>query len=238
MGPFLPDRRLLRPGALARLLPLALLALVGGALLMLAGDPATIIEWVAANADRLRTEAARWGIAAVLAYVAAYAALMATLWVPAWPCSIVGGVLFGLWPGTFYALFGATIGAAAAYLLVRLGVSGLTRPSGQVMRRFEAGLSADGFWFLVLVRLVPIFPFAAINIVAAVLAVPPWAFIVSTLLGIVPSTLVYVSLGQAIEVGVGTAAWTRPEVLLPLGGLAGLGLLAILGRHLAGNRSG
>jgi uncharacterized membrane protein YdjX (TVP38/TMEM64 family) len=163
---------------------------------------------------------------------------MATLWFPAWPCSIVGGVLFGFWPGTLYALCGAIFGAAAAYLLVRLGITGVAQPSGHVTRRFEAGLSADGFWFLVLVRLMPIFPFAAINIVAAVLAVPPWAFIVSTLLGIVPSTLVYVSLGQAIEVGVGTAAWARPEVLLPLGGLAGLGLLAILGRHLAGNRSG
>ena len=215
---------------------LCLLALAGiaGLALTLSANPARLVAKVAANAIMLRAEATRWGLFAILGYIAAYALLMTMLWIPAWPCSIVGGLLFGLWLGTLCALLGATLGATALCLLVRRGTGSIGAPRRAMVEQFEAGLSGDGFWFLVLVRLVPIFPFAAINVLAGMLAVPLRAFVLSTALGIVPSTLVYVGLGNALEQGLGRPDWARPEVLLVGAGLAGLGLLAIVGRRIAG----
>ena len=219
-----------------RWLSLLVLAGFAGLALAMSRNPAQLVERVAADAVVLRAEATRWGLLAILGYIAAYALLMTMLWIPAWPCSVVGGLLFGIWLGSFCALCGATLGATTLYLLVRRGTKGIGAFRRAMVERFESGLSGDGFWFLVLVRLVPIFPFAAINVLASVLAVPLRGFVLSTALGIVPSTLVYVGLGNALEQGLVRPDFSRPDVLLVCAGLAGLGLLAIVGRRIASRK--
>jgi uncharacterized membrane protein YdjX (TVP38/TMEM64 family) len=85
---------------------------------------------------------------------------------------------------------------------------------------------------------VPLFPFWLINIAAALLGMRLGPYVLGTLLGIIPGTFVYASvgtgLGAILESG-GTpdaAAILQPRVLLPILGLAVLALIPVIGKRL------
>jgi uncharacterized membrane protein YdjX (TVP38/TMEM64 family) len=221
-------------GRLGRLAPLVALLAIGAAIVVTSGGPGRVLAEVVRNGEALHGWVERWGVAAGLAFVVGYAALMTTMWVPAWVCSIVGGFLFGFWLGAAYSLVGATLGATSLFTLARLGLGGLTRRAAPFVRRLEAGFRRDAFSYLVVLRLVPMVPFAVVNVAPAGLGVPTRTFVLATLLGIVPSTLIYAGLGNAlVELGAsgetldGAVAMTRPRVLLPLVGLALLALTPV-----------
>jgi uncharacterized membrane protein YdjX (TVP38/TMEM64 family) len=95
----------------------------------------------------------------------------------------------------------------------------------------EAGFREDAWSYLLVLRLVPLFPFWLVNLAPAFLGVPVTTFVVTTLVGITPGTIVYVSAGYGI--GTVIAAGDQPDlglVLQPaiLGPLIGLALLALL----------
>lgn len=213
---------------LRRLSPLVLLAIAGALIVAFGKSPQQILADLPAQGDRLRGLVADWGLISPLVYVVAYAALMTTFWVPAWICSVVGGFLFGLWFGAVYALLGATLGATAVFLLVRRGVGTMTRHAGPGLRKFEAGFAANGFWFLILARLIPILPFSLVNVAAAIVPVRVWAYIASTVLGIIPSTLIYAGLGNGLKDGLDPTTWSRPGIVWPIAGIAALALLGML----------
>jgi uncharacterized membrane protein YdjX (TVP38/TMEM64 family) len=219
------------------LLPLMLLAIAGASIVAFGHSPREVLAGLSVHGDRLRGLVSDWGALAVVAYIAGYAALMTTLWVPAWICSIVGGFLFGLWFGALYALLGASLGAVAVFVLVRGGLGDISRHAGPAVRRFEAGFVANGFWYLVLARLVPVFPFALVNSAAALVAVPLHTYAAATVVGIVPSTLVYAGIGNGLRDGLDAGAWSRPSLLWPLAGLAALALVAMIYGQVRGARS-
>lgn len=212
------------------MIPLALLAATGGLLMYLAGSPRALLGDLAADDAWLRTLVQRWGAVSVLAYIAIYAALMTTLWVPAWLCSIVGGFIFGPWLGTACALVGATLGATSVFLLARRGLDGVAVHWGSLARRLETRFLAGGFSYLVMVRLIPIFPFSVVNVVAATTRLSLTSYVAATALGIVPSTLIYASLGSGLSESLETDEFLRPGLLLPLACLAALVLITLLYR--------
>jgi len=92
-------------------------------------------------------------------------------------------------------------------------------------------------------RLLPLFPFWLVNLVPALLDVPLRLYIVGTVLGIIPASLVYAAAGNglaAIFAAGGRVsiedAILEPAVLLPILGLIALSLLPVIykkvkGRH-------
>jgi hypothetical protein len=78
--------------------------------------------------------------------------------------SLAGGALFGPIWGTVWNLLGATLGATVAFLLAR-GIAGawVTRRLGGRLRRLVDGVSAEGWRFVALMRLVPLVPFNLLN---------------------------------------------------------------------------
>ncbi len=226
-----------------RLLPLGLLLALGAAIVAVTGGPRPILEQVTNNRDWLHGWVGSLGVGAPLAFIVGYAMLMSVLWVPAWLCSIIGGFLFGFWFGALYSLVGATLGATGVFLLARYGLHALTRHAGPYVRRFEAGFRSDAFSYLVVLRLVPLVPFAVVNIVPASVGVPVRTFVLATLLGIVPSTLIYAGLGNGLgTLGGGESpldgatVWSRPDLLLPLIGLALLALTPVWYRRVRNRR--
>jgi uncharacterized membrane protein YdjX (TVP38/TMEM64 family) len=96
-------------------------------------------------------------------FAAAYA-LAATLLLPAAPFTISAGLLFGPVLGTGIALVGATIGATGAFLLGGvLGRGAVEQFDGQRVGALDRYLSRRGFAAVLLVRLVPLFPFNRIS---------------------------------------------------------------------------
>ena len=99
-------------------------------------------------------------------------------------------------------------------------------------------------FYLLFLRLTPIFPFFVVNLAPAFLGVRLPLYAWTTFVGIFPGTLVYTfigaGLGKALE---GTAEpslenLVSTEILLGLGGLGAMSLLAVVVRRVMRRRSG
>jgi len=175
---------------------------------------------------------ARQGYLAALLFVAAYA-LTTLLVLPVGALlTIVGGFLFGVGAGTAYVVVGATLGATALFIVVRYALGDLFRAkAGPFMQRMEAGFRANELSYMLVLRLIPLFPFFVVNVAPAFLGVSLRSYVVGTFLGIIPGTLVFAlagaGLGSVFDSG---GAFTLESVLTPevIAGLVGLALLALL----------
>ena len=146
--------------------------------------------------------------------------------------------------GTAYVVVGATLGATALFVIVRYALSDLFRAKvGPFMARMEAGFRENEASYMLVLRLVPLFPFFIVNIVPAFLGVSLRTYVVCTFVGIIPGTLVFVlagaGLGSVFDQG---GAFSLQSVLTPqiIAGLIGLSLLSLLPvvyKHLKARRS-
>jgi uncharacterized membrane protein YdjX (TVP38/TMEM64 family) len=171
-------------------------------------------------------------VAAPAAYVLAYVCVTAFSLPGAAAMTLAGGFLFGTLAGGGLAVVGATIGATAVFAAARTALGDRLRlRAGGMLARIEEGFRRDAASYLLFLRLVPAFPFFVVNIAAALLGARPAIFVATTLVGIVPGTLVFASIGA----GLGSVfdAGARPDLSVALswpvlGPLLGLGLLALL----------
>src|SRR5262249_7408316 len=96
--------------------------------------------------------------------------------------------------------------------------------------KLEAGFRADAFNYLLVLRLVPIFPFWLVNLVPALVGVRLTTYVLATFLGIIPGTFVYASLGNGLGSVVEEPDLSiifKPSVLVPIIGLAILALIPV-----------
>ena len=220
-----------------RLAPLALLGSAAVLFFALGGHRYLSFATLADNHDWLCGLVERGGVVADLCFVLAYAGLVALSVPGAAILTITSGFLFGSWLGAALSVTGATLGAIAVFLAARAGLAGLLARAGPRVRRLEAGFHQDALSYLLILRLIPIFPFWLINIAAGATGTRLPLFVIGTFFGIIPTTFIYASLGsglgEVIEVGrePGFATLLRPEILLPILALAGLALLPILYRR-------
>jgi uncharacterized membrane protein YdjX (TVP38/TMEM64 family) len=223
-----------------RLAPFGLLVAAGIAFIAVGGAKYLTFAALAENREWLCELAQRWGLLAALVYTTAYAALVALSVPGAAVLTIAGGFLFGTWLGASCAVAGATLGATAVFLAARAGLSGLVRRGGRFVGKLEAGFRADAFNYLLVLRLVPIFPFWLVNLVPALAGVRLPVFVLATFIGIIPGTFVYASLGNGLGNVVeepGFAVLLRPSVIGPIIGLAVLALVPVCYRRWLGKRA-
>lgn len=216
-----------------RLLPLALLLGAGAAVAVLGGHRYLNFTALAAHHSWACALVRRAPVATALAFIAAYAGLVALSVPGSVLFTIAGGVLFGAWLGTAYAVIAATIGATAVFVAARTGFAGLTARAGPQLRRIEAGFRKNALSYLLVLRLVPVFPFWLVNLVAGAAGMRLSIYLAGTLFGMIPATFVYASLGSGLGTVVAAGqppdleVLFRPGVLLPIVGLAILALLPV-----------
>jgi uncharacterized membrane protein YdjX (TVP38/TMEM64 family) len=227
----MPDDPSPQPGHSARrLLPLGLLIAAGIAFVVCGGRHYLTLATIAENRGWLCGLVERWGFVAALLYIVIYAVLVALSVPGAVMLTIAGGYLFGTWLGGLCAVVGATLGATAVFVAARVGLDGLARHAGPLIGKLEAGFRADAFNYLLVLRLVPLFPFWLVNLVPALAGVGLLTYLLATFIGIVPGTFVYASLGNGLgnviekpDLGV----VFRPSLLLPIIALAVLALVPV-----------
>ncbi len=137
--------------------------------------------------------------------------------------SLAGGALFGPIWGTVWNLFGATLGATIAFLLAR-GIAGawVARRLGERLRRLVDGVSAEGWRFVALARLVPLVPFNLLNYALGLTSISLPVYVVASFVCMLPGAIAYTWLGYA-----GRSAATGDISALRYG-LLGLGVLATI----------
>lgn len=176
-----------RAGALA----LIVLGAVGLALALGPPDFAAI---------QTRVDAAgAWG---PVVFFAVYAGL-ALVPVPKAVLTAAGGALFGLWAGAGLALTAALVGAVISFGAGRLlGREAVDRLIGGRVARVDALLGDHGLSAVLIVRLVPLVPFTAVNYASGLSGVRFRHYVLGSALGMVPGTLAYAALGAY-----GTSPW-------------------------------
>jgi uncharacterized membrane protein YdjX (TVP38/TMEM64 family) len=217
-----------------RLLPLGLLVAAWIVFMLAGGYRYLTLSALAQNRDWLCGLVQQWGILAAFVYIMVYAMLVALSVPGAAILTIAGGFLFGTWMGGLCAVIGATLGATAIFLAARGGLGGLAQRAGRFAGKLEAGFRADAFNYLLVLRLVPIFPFWLVNLVPALVGVRLPTYVLATFLGIVPGTFVYASLGNGLGSLVeepDVAIIFKPSLLVPIVGLALLALVPVGYKH-------
>lgn len=226
---------------LRRLLPLAVLFLAAALVFALDLDRYVSFETLRQHRAGLLDFVHRHAVVAPLLFVLAYALVIALSIPGGAVMTIAGGFLFGAFLGAALAVMGATIGATAVFLIAKTAIGDTLRAkAGPRIKRMEAGFRQDALSYLLVLRLIPIFPFWLVNIVPALLGVPLGVYVFGTFVGIIPGSLVYASLGNGLG-AVFAAGGTpdvgiifSPEILLPIIGLALLALLPVAYRALKG----
>jgi uncharacterized membrane protein YdjX (TVP38/TMEM64 family) len=215
-----------------KLIPLAFLVVLMGAAFALRVDRYLTLDALRDNRAELLAFVEANRVTAAAAYVLAYAAVVALSVPGATIMTLAGGFLFGVPFGATLTVGGATLGATALFLIARTAFGDLLRQrAGPFLARMSEGFSKNAFNYLLFLRLVPAFPFFAVNLAPALLGMRLTPFIVATALGIIPGTLVYTSfgagLGRIFDAG-GEVDWK--DVFSPtlIAALIGLGLLALL----------
>jgi len=177
--------------------------------------------------------AVRSSVWAPLAYVVGYAAATA-LALPGSVLTIVGGAVFGFGWGALLVTVGANVGASAAFLLARgLGRDGIERLLGRRLAGLDRATAQHGFVGLLILRLIPLVPFNALNFGSGLTAMRWRDYALATVIGILPGTLVYVFFADALVQGSTTAsAEARTRLFIAAGLFLLLTLIPLLARRL------
>ncbi|BCJ86868.1 TVP38/TMEM64 family protein [Effusibacillus dendaii] len=107
--------------------------------------------------------------------------------------SVVGDV-FGAWAGTFITLTGAMLGSLVMFTMARYGFRQWAQNSlakYPKIKEYEQYFENNAFASILFVRLVPVIPTQAVNILSGVSLVSWWTFFAASLLGKLPSNLVF-----------------------------------------------
>jgi uncharacterized membrane protein YdjX (TVP38/TMEM64 family) len=138
-------------------------------------------------------------------------------------------------------VIGATVGATALFLIARSAIGDVLRQrAGPFVARMADGFSKNAFNYLLFLRLVPVFPFWAVNLAPALLGMRLVPFVLATAIGIVPGTVVFSAFGASLGTVFDAGGDIRlKDVLSPtlIAALVGLGLLALLPVILRARRS-
>ncbi len=138
---------------------------------------------------------------------------VAVLPIPAEAPAMLNGALFGPVTGTLITWTGALAGAWISFEIARA----LGRPVAsrivpvRALDRTDALVDQAGWSGLLVLRLLPVVAFTAINWGAGLTSVSRWRFLWTTALGIVPGAILFTASGSAmaslIERGSTPAAW-------------------------------
>jgi uncharacterized membrane protein YdjX (TVP38/TMEM64 family) len=140
-------------------------------------------------------------------FAAIYAAGVVTF-VPAAPMTLVAGIVYG-WRAIPLVLIAAMIGALIAFVIARYLARGRVErylKRDERMQAVDKAIGTDGWKICALLRMSPLIPFNLQNYLFGVTRIKFWPYVLSTFLGSIPGTLVFVYLGAG-----GRAVWASED---------------------------
>ena len=142
--------------------------------------------------------------------------------------TLAGGALFGLVAGTLIISFASSIGATLAFLASRHLLRDWVRERFKAkFDAIDAGVAKDGAFYLLSLRLVPLFPFFLVNLLMGLTAIRVSTYYWVSQLGMLAGTLAYVNAGTQLARIDSMSGIVSPAVLASF---AALGLLPLAGK--------
>ena len=113
--------------------------------------------------------------------------------------TLAAGALFGVVEGTLIVSFASTIGATLAFLSSRYVLrDSIEARFGERLKAINAGLERDGPFYLFTLRMIPVFPFFAVNLVMGLTRIRTLTFMWVSQIGMLLGTIVYVNAGTQL----------------------------------------
>lgn len=148
----------------------------------------------------LRNAVADHIVLGIIVYALVYIVVVALSLPGAAALSIIGGLLFGWTISAPVTVVAATIGATIVYSVVKTSLGAvIAERAGPFVKRLSGGFARDAFHYLLFLRLVPAFPFFAVNAVAGLCRVAFKPFVAATFLGIIPGSIAFAYLGTGLD---------------------------------------
>lgn len=136
---------------------------------------------------------------AALIYFVVYVLLTAFSIPGATVVTLLGAALFGFWLSLLLASFASTIGATLAFLSSRFLLRDWVQTKfADKLQTINQGIERDGAFYLLSLRLIPIFPFFLINLVMGLTPISTWRYYWVSQLGMLPGTAVYLNAGTQL----------------------------------------
>jgi uncharacterized membrane protein YdjX (TVP38/TMEM64 family) len=213
-------------------------AAAGAALvaLVLAFRLLPVDTWLLGLVERIRDTGLRGAGLFVVLYVVATVLVM-----PASVLTLGAGFAYGPVYGSLLVVVASNLGALAAFLLGRTALRERVSHRLESQPRFsavDAAVADQGFKVVLLLRLSPLFPFNLLNYALGLTRVRPRDYVLASLLGMLPGTVLYVYLGSLVTSVAQLSRGQRPEAglsgqLLFWGGLAATVLVTVYVTRLA-----
>lgn len=158
--------------------------------------------------------------------------------------TLICGFVLGTWGAVVVVVTSATVGSVLIFLAARYAFADFFHAkAGPMLHKMEDGFRENALSYLLFLRLVPVFPFWLVNLVPAFLGVPLRTYLIGTLIGIIPGSFVYCSVGnglgalfekgEAPDLGI----IFEPAILVPMVGLAVLSLIPIIYKRTKAQKS-
>ena len=157
------------------------------------------IEYLGAQGEAIVafTNDNAWAAAAI--FFVAYVAITGLSLPGAALMTLIAGALFGLATGLVIVSFASSIGATLAFAIARyLFRDAVRRRFERALVAIDRGIEKDGAFYLFALRLVPAFPFFAINLAMSVTPIKTWTFYWVSQVGMLLGTIVYVNAGAEL----------------------------------------
>ena len=138
-------------------------------------------------------------VAVTLGFFALYVAVTALSLPGAVIMTLAAGAGLGLVWGTVVVSFASTLGATLAMLAARYLLQGAIQARfGRRLDEINKGIDKEGAFYLFTLRLIPVVPFFALNLLMGLTRIKTWTFFWVSQLGMLAGTVVYVNAGTQI----------------------------------------
>ncbi|OEH92225.1 TVP38/TMEM64 family protein [Bacillus solimangrovi] len=174
---------------------------LGGALVVIAVLLIVKEKYIDFTADDIRDWILSFGVIAPLIYIGIYTIRPLVLF-PASILSLAGGATFGALGGMLYTIIGAVLGAALSFFVARRFGKNISKDtSNERVQRIQEQLDKNGFFYVLIFRLIPLFNFDLVSYSSGLSRVRFTSFILATTIGIIPGTFAYNFLGDSVAEG-------------------------------------
>ena len=122
---------------------------------------------------------------------------------PGTPLTLLAGATLGTFWGSIISIIGNTLGATFAFLISRFFLKNYVQDKFLTkyknIEKYEKRFLKNGLVTVILLRLIPIFPFNILNYLLGVTKVSVKDYITGTFVGIIPGTIAFVYFGDSLR---------------------------------------
>lgn len=201
----------------ARLLLLLVMGCLIGAFFALDLGHYLSLSQLQARQESLALWVDRHFVAASLLFLVIYVLSTALSLPGASLLTLAGSAVFGVAWGLLLVSFASSLGATLAFLSARFLLRDwVSARFGDKLATFQAGMAKDGAFYLLSLRLIPIFPFFLVNLLMGLTPIRVSTYYWVSQLGMLPGTFVFVLAGSELATLTSTGNILSPGLMVAL----------------------